>query len=155
MRAAPSAVPSPGSTAGSKPSREQLGLQRPQAAARPGALARLDPPGVAGVGGVVGIGADALGERGQQAGEQRVGRRVEAEAGRAGGEEVAVLRTTDGAAVDGLDVDQSDLAQAVEVQADGVRVQPEAVGELLGRRAARSPRPAPGTSRNASRHPVP
>ena len=140
---------------GLEPEPEQLGFQRPQAAAGPCALSGLDPPRVAGVGGVVGIGADALGERGQQAGEQRVGRRVEPESGRAGGEEVAVLRTTDRAAMDGLDVDQSDLTQPVEVQPDGVRVQPEAVGELLRRRAARSPRPAPGTSRNASRHPVP
>ena len=133
MRAAPSAVPSPGSTAGSNPSRRSSASSAPQAAAGPRALAGLDAPRVPGVGGVVGIGADALGQRGEQAGEQRVGRRVEPEPGRAGGEEVEVLRPPDRAAVDRLDVDQPGLAQPLEVQPDGVGVQAEAVGELLGR----------------------
>ena len=53
--------------------------------------------------------------------------------GRAGGEEVEVLGPADGAAVDGLDVDQAGLAQPLEVQPDGVGVQAEALGEVLGR----------------------
>src|SRR5205807_6529939 len=69
-----------------------LALVRPHAAAGVRALAGLRTPRVAGVGGVVRIGADALGERGEQAGEQRVRGRVEPEPGRAVGEEVDVLR---------------------------------------------------------------
>jgi hypothetical protein len=73
-----------------------------------------------------------LRERGEEAGEQGMGRRVEAEPGGAGGEEVEVLRAADGAAVHRFDVDQSGIAEAVEVEPHGVRVQPEAVGEVLG-----------------------
>ena len=50
-----------------------------EAAAGPGAAAGLGTPLLAGVGGVVGVGADALGERAEQPGEQRVRGRVEAE----------------------------------------------------------------------------
>ena len=67
MRAAPSAVPSPGSTAGSKPEPVELRFERVQAAPGPGPAAGLDTPRVAGVGGVVGVGADPLGQRGEQA----------------------------------------------------------------------------------------
>ena len=44
-----------------------------------------------------------------------------------------MLRAADRAAVDGLGVDEADLAEPVEVQPDRVRVQAEPVGELLGR----------------------
>jgi hypothetical protein len=66
-----------------------------------------------------------------------VGRRVEAQTGRAGREEVEVLRPADGAAVDGLDVDQARLAEPLEVQANGVGVEAETVGEVLGRQRLR------------------
>ena len=41
-----------------------------------------------------------------------------------------MLGPADGAAVDGLDVDQARLAEALEVEAHGVGVEAEAVGEL-------------------------
>jgi hypothetical protein len=44
-----------------------------------------------------------------------------------------VLGPSDRAAVDGLDIDEAGIAQPVEVQAHRVGVQPEAVGEILGR----------------------
>ena len=44
-----------------------------------------------------------------------------------------MLGPPDGAAVHGLDVDQAGLAEPLEVQADGVGVEPEALGEVLGR----------------------
>ena len=52
--------------------------------------------------------------------------------GRTGGERVEVLGPTDRAAVDRLDVDQARLPQPLEVQADGVGVQAERIGEVLG-----------------------
>ena len=72
-------------------------------------------------------------KRGEQAGQQRVRRRVEPEAGSTRREEVAVLGTADRPAVDCLGVDEARIAETVEVEADRVGVQPEAVGELLGR----------------------
>ena len=115
------------SSAGSKPSLVELGLERAEAAARLGCAGRRRLPQTRPVvGGVGGVGADALGQRGEQPGEQRVRGRVEAEPGRAGGEEVEVLGPADGAAVDGLDVDEAGLAEALEVEAHGVGVQPEA-----------------------------
>src|SRR6266545_2087881 len=78
----------------------ELVVERPQAAAGAGALAGFGAPCVTGVGGVLGIGTDAFGEGGEQAGEQRVRRGVETEPGRAVGEEVQVLGTPDSGAVD-------------------------------------------------------
>jgi hypothetical protein len=95
-----------------------------------------------GVGGVVGVGTDALGHCGQEAGEQRVRGRVEAEAGCAVGQEVEVLRAPDRAAVHGLDVDEPGFAQALEVQAYGVGVEVEPVGEVV-----RGERPGGGGDR--------
>ena len=88
------------------------------------------------VGGVGALGADALGQHGEHAREQRVARRIETEAGRTGGERVDVLRPTDGAAVHGLDVDETGLPEPFEVQADRVGVQTQPVGQL-GRREGR------------------
>ena len=133
----------------------ELVVERLHAAAGAGAAAGLGAPRAAGVGGVIGVGADPLGQRGEQAGEQRVRGRVEAEARAPGGEEVEVLGAADGAAVDGLDLDQARLAQAVEVQPDGVGVEAEPIGELLGRQRRGRARPAPGTSRSGSRRPAP
>ncbi len=79
------------------------------------------------------VGADPLGEGGEQAREQRVRGRVEPERRRAVGEEVEVLWATDGAAVDRLHVDETRLTEPLEVEPDRVRVQPEPVGEVLGR----------------------
>ena len=118
------------SVAGSKPSRSISAVERLRARPRAGAAAGFDAPRPPDRGGFVAVGADALGERGEQTGEQRVAGRVEAEAGRAGRERVDVLRAADGAAVDGLDLDETGLAQALEVQADGVGVEAEPVGEL-------------------------
>ncbi len=81
---------------------------------------------------VLGVGAHPLGHRGEEPGEQRVGRRVEAEARGARRERVEVLGPTDGPAVDRLDVDEARLAQALQVEAHGVGVQAERVGEVLG-----------------------
>ena len=44
-----------------------------------------------------------------------------------------MLGPTDGAPVDGFDVDQAGLAEAVEVEAHGVGVDAERLGEVLGR----------------------
>src|SRR3989440_1604173 len=115
----------------------ELVVERPHAAAGAGALAGLGAPGVAGIGSVVGIGADPLGEARQQTGEQRVRRGYEAEAGRAVGEEIEMLGATDGAAMDGLGLDQARVAQAIEVQAHGVGVEPEPIGELSRRQRRR------------------
>ena len=52
--------------------------------------------------GFVAVGADPLGQRGEQPGEQRVARRVEPEPGRARRQRVDVLGPADGAAVDRL-----------------------------------------------------
>jgi hypothetical protein len=115
----------------------ELGLQRGEAVARPGAGAGFTPPDPAGGGGVVGIGADPFGHRGEEPGEQRVRRRVETEARRPRTEEVEVLGSPDGAPMDGLDVDQTRLAQAVEVQAHRVGVDAEAIREIRGRERGR------------------
>ena len=80
-----------------------------------------------------GVGADALRERGEQAGEQRVRGRVETERGRARREEIEVLGPPDGAAVHRLDVDEAGLPEALEVEAHGVGVEPEPLGEILRR----------------------
>ena len=100
-------------------------------------LPAFDAPRAADLGGFLAVGADPLGERGEQSGQQRVARRVETEPGRAGRERVDVGGPADGAAVHRLDVDEAGLAQAVEVQADGVGVQAERVGELVRGAAAR------------------
>ena len=111
----------------------ELGLQRPEAAAGPGAGARLGAPDPTGGGGVVGVGADPLRHRREQPGQEGVGRRVEPEPGRARAQEVEVLRPAHGAAVDRLDVDQPRLAEPLEVEAHRVGVDPQALGEV-GRR---------------------
>ena len=111
----------------------ELGLERTQAAAGAGAGPRLGAPDPTGGGGVVGIGADPLGHRREQAGEESVGGRVESEAGSAGAQEVEVLGPADRPAVDRLDVDQADLAQALQVQAHGVGVDAEALCQLRRR----------------------
>jgi hypothetical protein len=92
---------------------------------------------VARICGVVGIGADPFGEAREQTGEQRVRRGVEAETRRAVGEEVEMLRATDGATMHCFRFDQARVAQAIEVQADGVGVEPEAIGELPRRQRRR------------------
>ena len=151
MRAVPSASAPSDSSAGSNPSlasSASSALRQLRDRVRWPASRAPDP---AGLGGVVGVGADPLGQRGEQAGEQRVRRRVEPEPGRTGAQEVEVLGPADGAAVDGLDVDQADLAQPLEVQAHGVGVDAEALGEVRRPRARRSSGPAPRTSRSGSR----
>ena len=111
----------------------QLGLECADAgtAARP--LAGLESPGVTGVGRILGIGADSLGQRCEQAGKQRVRRRIEAETWRSGGKEVEVLGASDGSAMHSLDIDEIDVAQALEMQPYGVGVDAEAVGKVLCR----------------------
>src|SRR6266540_2667262 len=115
----------------------ELALERTQTAARAGTTTRFDTPGAARVGGVVGLGTDTLGERGQQPGEQCVRGRVEAEPGCPRCEEVEVLRATDGAAVHGLDVDEAGVPEPLEVEADRVGVDAERVGEVLRRERRR------------------
>ena len=66
-----------------------------------------------------------------------------------------MLRTPDGAAVHGLDVDDADLTEALEMEAHGVRVHAEAVGEILGGQRAESTSRARGTPRTGSRRQVP
>ena len=88
---------------------------------------------MAGIGGVLGVGTDPLGERGEQRGEQGMGRRIEADTRSPVGQEVEVLRTPDRAAVDGFDVDDADLAQAFEMEAHGVGVDAQLIGEILCR----------------------
>ena len=115
----------------------ELTDQRAHAARRPGASPGFGSPDEAGVGGVVGVGPQPLGHRREQPGEQRVGRRVEPEPGCTRCEEVAVLRSSDRPAVDGFGLDEPGVAEALEVQADGVRVQAERIGEFLGRQGRR------------------
>ena len=121
------------SATGSNPRRSSSPTSALHAAARPGASAGLGPPHEAGVGRVVGVGPEALGHRREQAGEQRVGGRIEAEPGGARRQEVVVLGPPDGAPVDGLGLDETGLAEPLEVEPDGVRVQAERIGEFLGR----------------------
>ena len=71
--------------------------------------------------------------RREQPGEQGVGGRVEPEARCTGAEEIEVLGPPDGPAVDGLDVDQADLAQAFQVQTHGVGVDAESFRQLRRR----------------------
>ena len=138
MRAVAVGVPSSASAAGSKPSRSSSASSAAQAAARLGCgWPASTPQARPVVGGVVGVGADPLGQRGEQPGEQRVGRRVEAE------RRARRRRGSRGAGAGrpcprwiGLDVDQAGFAQALEVEAHGVGVQAERVGEILARRAA-------------------
>jgi ATP-binding protein involved in chromosome partitioning len=118
---------------GLEPEAMELLLECAQAAARAGTPPGLGPPRAARIGGVFGIGADALREGGEQCGEQRVRRRIESHARSTVGEEVEVLGTADGATVGGLDVDDADVAQALEVEAHGVGVDPEPIGEILSR----------------------
>src|SRR5262245_29919812 len=101
----------------------ELGLEGAQATARARATTGIGAPHAPGVGSIARVGTDALGERGEQAGEEHVRRWIEAERGRAVGEEVEVLGTPDGAAVHRFDVDESGLAQPLEVEPDGVRVE--------------------------------
>ena len=89
-------------------------------------------PGPTGRRGGLGVRAHLLGHRREQPGEQRVRRRVETQAGRTGRQRVEVLGPADGAAVDRLDVDQAGVTQPLQVQPDGVGVQAECVGEVLG-----------------------
>ncbi len=102
------------------------------AGARPGALGGLAAPRPAGLLGVGGVGAEPLGHRGEEAGEDGVGRRIEVEARCPAGERVDVLRAPDGATVHRLHVDEARLAHALEVHAHRVRVEPEALGQLGG-----------------------
>ena len=136
MRAAPrraaAAAPAPARTRAWSSSASSASRQLRDRVRRP-ASAAPDPTGL---GGVVGVGADPLGQCGEQAGEQRVRGRVEPEPGRAGAQEVEVLGTAHGAPVDRLDVDQADLAQPLEVQAHGVGVDAEALGEVRADSAA-------------------
>ena len=101
----------------------QLRFQRPHAAPAPGAPTGVAAPVAADLGGVDGVGTDVLGQRREQPGEQRVRGGVEAEPGSAGGKEVEVLGPTDSAPVDRLDVDETSLAEPLEVEPHGVRVQ--------------------------------
>jgi hypothetical protein len=80
--------------------------------------------------GVGSVATEPLGHRGQEAGEHRVGRRVEIEAGRSVGEGVDVLGPPDGAPMNGLDLDQARLAHALEVHPDRVGMEAETLGEL-------------------------
>ena len=50
-----------------------------------------------------------------------------------------MLGPTDRAAVHRLDVDEAGLAEPVEVEAHGVGVEPEALGEVLGRQGRGGP----------------
>ena len=111
----------------------ELGLECAQAAPRARAATGIGAPDAPGVGGVVGVRTDAFGQRGEQPREEDVRRWVEAQRGRAVGEEVEVLRTANRPAVYRLDVDETGLAQPLEVQTDGVGVESEPLGEILGR----------------------
>jgi len=61
----------------------------------PGALAGFLAPRPADLGGFVAVGADSFGQRGEQPGEQRVARGIEAEAGGTGGQRVDVTGPAD------------------------------------------------------------
>ncbi len=111
----------------------ELRLERVQAALRACTPSGVGTPDPAGVGSVGGVGTDALRERGEQPGEQRVGRRVEPQRRRAGGEEIEVLRTSDRAASHRLDVDEAGLTEPLEVQSHRVGVEPEPLGKILRR----------------------
>ena len=60
----------------------ELTLEGAQAGASPRAATRLGAPDPPGLGGFTGVVPDALGERGEQAGEEGVRRRIEPEPGR-------------------------------------------------------------------------
>ncbi len=139
MRETSGALPNCVSSAGSKPSWPSSASSAAHAALAPGTPAGVAAPVVADPGGVGTFGADVLRQRREQPGEQRVGGRVEAEPWGAGSQEVEVLGPADGAAVHRLDVDEPGVAEAVEVEPHGVRVQPEAVGEVLGRHGRSRP----------------
>jgi hypothetical protein len=76
----------------------------------------------------------------QHAGQHRERRRLQAQRGRVGGQRVAVLGTADRAPGVGLDVEQADVAHALEVGPDGVGVQVERLGDLGGGQRARRAR---------------
>ena len=106
-------------------------MKQAQAAPHARATAGFGPPDAPGVGSVVRVGTDSFGEGGEEAREQRVGRRVEAEGGCAVGKEVEVLGAAYGAAVHRLDVDQARLAQPLEVQPHRVRMEAEPFRKIL------------------------
>ena len=83
-------------------------------------------------GGILGVGTQAVGEVEHHAGEQRRGRGFEAERRGIGGQRVPVLWTADLTASGDLDIDQADVAHALEVGSHRVRVQIEGIGDLGG-----------------------
>ena len=116
-----------------EPELAQLRLERTHTALAARPAAGVGAPFTPDAGGVGRLRADVLGERSEQTGEQRVGRRVEAEARRSRGEEVQMLRASDGPAVYRFHVDQAGVPQAIQVEADRVGMKAEAIGEILCR----------------------
>ncbi len=114
-----------------------LAGQRLDARTRTCATTGFQPPGAAGRGGVLGVGADPFGQRREESGQKRVARRVESEAGHAGRQRIDVLGPANGAPVDRLDVDETRFAEPFEMEADGVGVEPEPLRELVGPESAR------------------
>lgn len=108
----------------------ELTGEGPHAGPGPGPFSGLDAPRVAGVRGVADVGADLFGQRGEEPGEQRVGGRIEAQAGRARGEEVEVLGASDGAAMDRFGVHEVSIPEAFKVEAHGVGVDSKSVRQL-------------------------
>jgi hypothetical protein len=121
----------------------ELPGERLRARARPSAPAGIRAPRAPDRRRFIGVGADALGERGEQSREQRVARRIEAEARCAGRERVDVLRTADGAAAYRFDFDQAGFSQLLEVQPDRVGVDAQAIGELVRAERVRRRRQLP------------
>ena len=72
------------------------------------------------------------GQRQQHAGDRRVHRRLEAQAGGIGCQRVQVLRSADPAAGAGTDLEKAELAHALEVRPHRVWVQVEQLGDLDG-----------------------
>ncbi len=131
MRVVP--VSAGSSAAGSNPRRSSSWARALRQPRPVGALGRAATPVPAGATGGAGVGAARLRQRAEQTRQEHVGGRVEAQPGRAGRQGVAMLGASDPTAVDRLDLEQAGVAQALEVQADGVRVQPERLGEVRGR----------------------
>ena len=70
--------------------------------------------------------------RGQEPGQKWERGRFEAERRRVGGYEIAVLRPSDDAAIVDFDLEQTDVAHALEVWSHRVGVKPEHLGNLVG-----------------------
>ena len=104
------------------------GEARPAAGAFGGASA---PRPTGGAGGIR-VGSGGLGQRGEESGEQDMGRWIEPEAGRTGSEEVLMLWSSDGAAMDRFDLNEPRVAQSFQMQANGVGVETEGLGEVRG-----------------------